>query len=187
MAVRTAEVPRYLLSFHECLRLALMWLLIIMFSQEPFLYCLSDKQGITMDCQQGRQHQDLYSGCALPLEGERGQPFLCLSFCLRATRNASSLRFTISDVVQPDHTSSAPLQYSSVLASLSLFHLSSSPWILHWFARCLLGHDHFLDTTVGLGNFFREDHGICCLAHGWCVRMSPLDRTRAIVMSYWLS
>ncbi|CAK8992914.1 NEDD8-like protein RUB1 [Durusdinium trenchii] len=57
-------VPRYLLSFHECLRLALMWLLIIMFSQEPFLYCLSDKQGITMDCQQGRQHQDLYSGCA---------------------------------------------------------------------------------------------------------------------------
>eukprot|EP00913_Durusdinium_trenchii_P031373 g29373.t3 len=33
-------------------------------ADEPFLYCLSDKQGITMDCQQGRQHQDLYSGCA---------------------------------------------------------------------------------------------------------------------------
>ncbi|CAK8987084.1 unnamed protein product [Durusdinium trenchii] len=52
-------VPTYLLNFHECLRFVLMWLLIIMFSQEPFLHCLS-----AMDCPQGRQHQDVYSGCA---------------------------------------------------------------------------------------------------------------------------
>ena len=58
-------VPRYLLNVQEAVGLVLMWLLIIMFTQEPFLWCLSSSSTeVTMACEEAQRHQDLYSCCA---------------------------------------------------------------------------------------------------------------------------
>lgn len=58
-------VPRYLLNFQEAIGLILMWLLIIMFTQEPFLWCLSSgSMTVTLSCSDAQRHQDLYSYCA---------------------------------------------------------------------------------------------------------------------------
>lgn len=57
-------LPKSVLNFHDFVRLLLMWLLIIMLTQEPFFWCLNVSRKLTMDCKAAVSHQDLYSCCA---------------------------------------------------------------------------------------------------------------------------
>eukprot|EP00435_Cladocopium_sp_Y103_P065929 s642_g28.t1 len=57
-------LPAYIFQLQEVANVTLLVLLLAMCTQEPYLWCLNDGYGITMDCDSGQDRMDFYTVCA---------------------------------------------------------------------------------------------------------------------------
>jgi len=58
------SLPAYLFEFQEMANVALLFLLMAMCTQEPYLWCLNDGYGVTMACDSGQDRLGFYTFCA---------------------------------------------------------------------------------------------------------------------------